>query len=73
LVLDTLTKVEGDWEEIDGDILLQGLEMTATQLAASAAELRRPVSRNRGLAQDEQLIQNATGSATVAPLTQIAR
>jgi hypothetical protein len=49
--------------------------VNATQVAGSAAERgSRLVSRNRGLTQlqDDQPVQNATGSATVGSVAQIA-
>jgi hypothetical protein len=61
-----LHEVEGNWEDIDD--ILQEVDVNATQVAGSAAERgSRSVSRNRGLP-----VQNATGSATVGPVTQIA-
>jgi hypothetical protein len=61
-----LHEVEDNWEDIDD--ILQEVDVNATQVAGSAAERgSRSVSRNRGLP-----VQNATGSATVGPVTQIA-
>jgi hypothetical protein len=67
-----LHEVEGNWEDIDD--ILQEIDVNATQVAGSAAERgSRSVSRNRGLTQlHDQPVQNATGSATVGPVTQIA-